>query len=127
MANVKQLQTLMKLTFGIVPIVAGLDKFTNILTFWPDYLSFKSMIPMEALSFMKIVGVIEIIAGIIVLVKPLIGAYIVMAWLLAIAVLLIAGGHFFDVAVRDVVMAVGAYTLAQLTRITNTQFKTSNI
>src|SRR6185437_3784850 len=113
MANVKQLQTLMKLTFGIVPIVAGLDKFTNILTFWPDYLSFKSMIPMEALSFMKIVGVIEIIAGIIVLVKPLIGAYIVMAWLLAIAVLLIAGGHFFDVAVRDVVMAVGAYTLAQ--------------
>ena len=126
MANVKQLQTLMKLTFGIVPIVAGLDKFTNILTFWPDYLSFKSMIPMEALTFMKIVGIIEIIAGIIVLIRPLIGAYIVMVWLLVIAILLIAGGHYFDIAVRDIVMAIGAYTLAQLTIISNAQIKTSN-
>ena len=121
MTNVKQLQTLLKFTFGIVPIVAGLDKFTNLLTIWPDYLSFKSMIPMDPFSFMKIVGVIEIIAGIIVLVRPLIGAYIVMAWLLLIAIQLIAGGHYFDVAVRDIVMAIGAYSLAQLTKISYAQ------
>jgi len=63
------------------------------------------------------VGIIEIVAGIIVLLRPLIGAYIVMAWLVCIALQLIIGGHYFDVAVRDLVMAIGAYTLAQLTKI----------
>jgi hypothetical protein len=66
---------------------------------------------------MKVVGVIEIAAGIIVLLRPLVGAYIVMGWLVLIALQLIAGGHYFDVAVRDLVMAIGAYTLAGLTRI----------
>ncbi len=75
------------------------------------------MLPMDALLFMKIAGIIEIVAGLIVLIKPLIGAYIVMAWLIAIALTLIVGGHYFDVAVRDLVMAVGAYSLAQLTKI----------
>jgi hypothetical protein len=116
MVTIKQLQNTLKLTFGIVPIVAGLDKFTNLLTNWVDYLN-KSMIPFDPLVFMKIVGVIEIIAGIIVLVRPLIGAYIVMAWLVCIALQLLIGGHYYDVAVRDLVMAVGAYTLAQLTKI----------
>jgi hypothetical protein len=99
-----------------VPIVAGLDKFTNLLTNWVDYLN-KALIPFDPLVFMKVVGVIEIIAGLIVLVRPLIGAYIVMAWLICIALQLILGGHYFDVAVRDLVMAIGAYTLAQLTKI----------
>jgi hypothetical protein len=116
MVTIKQLQHNLKLTFGIVPIVAGLDKFTNLLTNWVDYLT-KSMIPFDPLVFMKIVGVIEIIAGIIVLVRPLIGAYIVMAWLICIALQLLIGGHYYDVAVRDLVMAIGAYTLAQLTKI----------
>ena len=116
MVTIKQLQHTLKLTFGIVPIVAGLDKFTNLLTNWMDYLN-KSMIPFDPLIFMKIVGVIEIIAGIIVLVRPLIGAYIVMAWLICIALQLLIGGHYYDVAVRDLVMAIGAYTLAQLTKI----------
>ena len=66
--------------------------------------------------FMKIVGVIEIIAGILVFVKTVTGAYVVMAWLIAIAIQLLIGGHYFDVAVRDLVMAVGAYTLAQLSK-----------
>lgn len=118
MASIKQLQTTLKLTFGIVPIVAGLDKFTNLLTHWVDYLGNNtSMIPFDPLVFMKMVGIIEIIAGIIVLVRPLIGAYIVMAWLICIALQLIIGGHYFDVAVRDLVMAVGAYTFAQLTKM----------
>jgi len=118
MATVKQLQGTLKLTFGLVPIVAGLDKFTNLLTQWVDYLgNNKGMLPLDPLIFMKIVGVIEIIAGIIVLVRPLIGAYIVMIWLICIALQLIVGGHYFDVAVRDLVMAIGAYTLGQLTKM----------
>jgi hypothetical protein len=119
MATTQSLQNTLKLTFGIVPIVAGLDKFTNLLTNWSDYLSsnFKTMLPLDPLVFMKVVGIIEIVAGIIVLVRPLIGAYIVMAWLIAIALQLIFGGHYFDVAVRDLVMAVGALTLAGLTKI----------
>lgn len=121
MATVKQLQTTLKLTFGLVPIVAGLDKFTNLLTNWSDYLgTFKGSLPVEAMTFMKIVGIIEIVAGIIVLVRPLFGAFIVMAWLIAIALELLVCTHFYDVAVRDLVMAIGAYTLAQLTKITAT-------
>ncbi|GGB02636.1 hypothetical protein [Puia dinghuensis] len=122
MATIKQLQGTLKLTFGIVPIVAGLDKFTNLLTHWVDYLgNNKGMIPFDPLVFMKIVGIIEIVAGIIVLVRPLIGAYIVMIWLICIALELLVGGNYFDVAVRDLVMAVGAFTLAQLTRMETAQ------
>lgn len=118
MANTQQLQGILKITYGIVPIVAGLDKFTNLLTDWSAYLSpgMKAMLPIDALLFMKVVGVIEIIAGIIVLVRPLIGAYIVMIWLICIALQLILGGSYFDVAVRDLVMAVGAFALVQLSR-----------
>ena len=116
MATVKQLSQTLRVTFGIVPIVAGLDKFTNLLTHWSDYLgNNRSMLPMDPETFMKVVGVIEIIAGIIVFVRTVVGAYIVMVWLICIAIQLLIGGHYFDVAVRDLVMAVGAYTLAQLT------------
>ncbi|MBS1687620.1 MAG: hypothetical protein JSS96_02760 [Bacteroidetes bacterium] len=121
MATIRQLQNTLKLTFGIVPIVAGLDKFTNILTNWTDYLStgFKSMLPMDGETFMKIVGIIEIIAGLIVLLRTLVGAYIVMAWLICIALQLILFTHYYDVAVRDLVMAISAFTLAQLTKMKN--------
>jgi uncharacterized membrane protein YphA (DoxX/SURF4 family) len=125
MTTVKQVQNILRLTFGIVPIVAGLDKFTNLLTYWPDYLNanLAGILPMSALAFMKIVGVIEIVAGILVLVRPLNGAYVVMAWLICIALQLILGGHYFDVAVRDLVMAMGAFTLAKLTIITSSEFQ----
>lgn len=120
MATVKQLQQTLQLTFGLVPIVAGLDKFTNLLTNWSNYLSpgIKSMLPMDPMAFMKVVGIIEIVAGLLVLLRPVIGAYVVMAWLISIAIVLITGGNNFDVAVRDLVMAIGAFTLAQLTLIT---------
>lgn len=118
MATIKQLQTTLRFTYGLVPIVAGLDKFTNLLANWSDYLgNNRSMLPLDAITFMKIVGVIEIVAGILVLVRPLLGAYVVMAWLICIALELIVGSHFLDVAVRDLVMAIGAYSLAQLTKI----------
>ncbi|MBS1598087.1 MAG: hypothetical protein JST75_07660 [Bacteroidetes bacterium] len=119
MATTIQLQRILKITYGTVPVVAGLDKFTNLLADWPSYLSsgIKAALPFDAMVFMKIVGIIEIVAGILVFVKTITGAYIVMVWLIAIAVQLLIGGHFFDVAVRDLVMAVGAYTLAQLSKI----------
>ncbi|HYG03505.1 MAG TPA: hypothetical protein VD927_13730 [Chryseosolibacter sp.] len=111
----------LKLTFGLVPIVAGLDKFTNILVDWSQYVSpgFAQMLPMSTETFMIIVGVIEIAAGVIVLVKTELGAYIVAAWLLCIALSLIASWTYVDVAVRDIVMAIGAFSLARLTVIRN--------
>ncbi len=123
MTTIRQVQNVLRLTFGIVPIVAGLDKFTNLLANWPGYLgaNVSGMLPVNAMVFMKIVGVIEIVAGIIVLLRPLIGAYIVMVWLICIALQLIIGGHFFDVAVRDLVMAIGAFTLAKLTMIAGSE------
>lgn len=110
----------LRLLYGLVPIVAGIDKFTNLLTDWTKYLSplATSVLPLSASTFMHIVGVIEIAAGVLVLTKfTRIGAYVVAAWLVAIAVNLLTTGQYFDVAVRDLAMAVGAYTLARLTEI----------
>ena len=114
-------QKILKFTYGIVPIVAGLDKFTNLLTNWEDYLSepVLSILPFSAGTFMVIVGIIEIAAGVLVLLRPRIGAYVVMAWLIAIALTLVLGGKYFDVAVRDLVMAVGAFVLAKLSGVFN--------
>lgn len=110
---------LLRITFGIVPIVAGLDKFTNLLTVWENYLSpgMSSTLPFSPHTFMMIVGVIEIIAGIIVLVKPAIGGYIVAAWLTFIGLTLVGGGVYLDVAVRDFVMAIGAFSLAKMAKV----------
>jgi hypothetical protein len=122
-SEVNKVQLLLKFTFGLVPIVAGLDKFTNILTDWSHYLapSIANMLPMSAETFMMIVGVIEIIAGIIVFVKTELGAYIVAAWLTLIAISLLIGGQYLDVAVRDLVMAIAAYSLACLSKTNNGQ------
>lgn len=121
-AEIAKVQTLLKFTFGLAPIVAGADKFTNLLTDWPAYLnpSLASVLPFSAHTFMAIVGVIEIVAGILVLIKTNFGAYLVSAWLVLIALSLLASGKFLDVAVRDLVMAIGAYSLAKLTQITTT-------
>ncbi|TXN36310.1 hypothetical protein FVB32_15230 [Flagellimonas hymeniacidonis] len=115
-SNVELVKSILKYTYGLVPIIAGFDKFANVLTDWGQYLSpgLSEIIPMEAGTFMIIVGVIEIIAGILVFLKPKIGALVVMGWLTVIAVVLISSGHFIDVAVRDLVMAVGAFSLAKL-------------
>ena len=109
-------QQLLRYTYGLVPIVAGLDKFSNILTDWKKYIAptIGDMLPFSASTFMSIVGVVEIVAGVIVLIRPRIWGYIVMAWLIAIALNLIIGGGYYDVAVRDLVMAIGAFSLARL-------------
>lgn len=115
-SNVQQVRLILKYTYGLVPIIAGLDKFTNLLTDWSHYVSpvLSDIVPLEAGAFMMVVGVIEIIAGVLVLVRPKIGALVVMAWLIAIALVLVLSGTFIDVAVRDLVMAVGAFSLAKL-------------
>ncbi|HRE23082.1 MAG TPA: hypothetical protein PLO98_02330, partial [Bacteroidia bacterium] len=84
---------LLKYTFVVVPIVAGADKFTNLLTNWPQYINptIAGMLPLSPAVFMMIVGVIEITAGIIVLKKPAIGGQIVAAWLTLIALTLLLG------------------------------------
>ncbi len=115
-SNVQLVKNLLKYTFGLVPIVAGLDKFTNILTDWTQYISegLSGILPVEAATLMMIVGVIEIIAGILVLTKTKLGAYVVSAWLVAIALTLIVSWSYVDVAVRDLVMAIAAFSLAKL-------------
>lgn len=109
----------MKLTFGLVPIAAGADKFLNLLAQWDQYVSpgMASMLPFEPSTFMMIVGVIEILAGILVLTMTRIGAYVVAAWLFCIALSLIFSLSFLDVAVRDIVMAISAFVLARLTTL----------
>lgn len=123
-SNTTQIQSILKYTYGIVPIVAGLDKFTNILTDWTHYLapSVIEILPVEASTFMMIVGVIEIVAGALIFYKVKEGAYSVMIWLIAIALSLLFTWHYVDVAVRDLVMAAGAFTLAKLSE-TNTEIE----
>ena len=114
--KINQVHTLLKFTYGLIPIVAGADKFSNLLTDWAQYLhpSVAGMLPFSPHVFMMIVGVIEIVAGVLVLFNPAKGGYLVSAWLILVALSLLASGKFIDVAVRDIVMAVGAYSLAQI-------------
>jgi uncharacterized membrane protein YphA (DoxX/SURF4 family) len=113
MTQAEKATTILRWTFGLVPIVAGADKFMHLLTNWDQYLApqIANIIPFSAEAFMSIVGIIEIIAGIIVLVKPRIGSLIVSLWLVGIAFNLLLTGQYFDVAVRDLVMAIAAFCL----------------
>jgi len=110
----------LRMSFGLVPLLAGLDKFLNLLTHWPKYVApaLAGALPVTPQHFMYAVGVIEIVAGLAVLLSPWtkVFAYVVAAWLAGIALNLIAGG-FYDIAVRDLVMAVSAISLARLTDI----------
>ena len=118
----KSAWNLLRLTFGIVPIVSGLDKFTNLLTQWDKYLNpvIAEMLPFSIHTFMIIIGVIEIASGILVLVKPIIGGYIGAIWLTLIALTIFASGNYLDTAIRDLVMAVGAFSLARISVLVKT-------
>jgi uncharacterized membrane protein YphA (DoxX/SURF4 family) len=117
---VKNVFNMLRYTFVIVPIVAGADKFVNLLASWDQYISpsMATIIPFPVPVFMMIVGAIEIVAGIIVLRKPVIGGYIVAAWLTLIAFTLLIGFNYVDVAVRDLVMAIAALSMAKLSKFT---------
>lgn len=116
---VDRVTSILRLTFGLVPIVAGADKFTDLLVNWDQYLApqVANILPFAPHTFMLIVGVIEIVAGLLVLIKPRVGSIIVCLWLLGIALNLIMAGYY-DIAVRDIVMSIGAYSLFTLTNRT---------
>jgi len=126
--RVYSVQQILRVLFGVVPIVAGADKFFNLLTNWEQYVNpmLARMLPFSTTTFMHIVGVIEIAAGAIVLSRFMtFGAYLVSAWLALIAISLLTSGHYLDVAVRDLVMSASAYSLATLSRVHQEQTGTN--
>jgi uncharacterized membrane protein YphA (DoxX/SURF4 family) len=114
--TVDRVSSVLRLTYGLVPIVAGADKFTHYLVNWDQYLApqIANILPFAPATFMMIVGVIEIVAGLLVLIKPRVGSMIVGLWLLGIAFNLVLSGQYYDIAVRDIVMAIGAFSLFAL-------------
>ena len=115
-STLRSLFTPLRLTYGLVPLLAGLDKFFNLLADWPRYLpaSVAAMLPFSTGVFFAIVGVVEMAVGVLVLTRwPRLGGYLAMGWLILIAGNLVLAGYL-DVAVRDLAMAVGAFTMARL-------------
>jgi uncharacterized membrane protein YphA (DoxX/SURF4 family) len=119
--NIERLTTpwwTLRVALGAAAFLAGLDKFFNLLADWPAYLSpiAEHLLPVSPSAFMHIVGVIEMAVGAAILAGfTQLGGYIAAAWLLCIAVNLVTTGRYLDVAVRDVAMAIAAFTLARLT------------
>ncbi|MFZ0914748.1 MAG: hypothetical protein WBQ76_05895 [Candidatus Korobacteraceae bacterium] len=110
----------LRIGLGVGPFLAGLDKYFNLLTNWTAYISPLALkiLPFSGQTFMHIVGVIEMIVGLAILTKwTRVGAYVASAWLLAIAINLVSMGMFFDVAVRDVEIALAAFVLARMTEV----------
>jgi hypothetical protein len=102
--------------FVAAPVLAGIDKFAGLLTNWDKYLApaVASLLPFSAHTFMMIVGVVEVAAGLLVAMKPRVGAYVVAAWLAGIIVNLIMRGGYLDVALRDFGLSLGALALGRL-------------
>lgn len=114
----------LKIAVGLGPIIAGLDKYFNKLADWSMYLSplATRIVPVSAATFLHVVGIVEIVAGLLVLSRwTKIGSYLVMFWLLAIVVNLVTTGMFYDLAVRDVEIAAGAFVLSQLSVLHDSQ------
>ena len=113
---VRQAYELLHWGFVAAPVIAGLDKFSHLLTNWDQYLAPVIARPLggAAHGFMLLVGVIEIFAGFVVAVRPRIGAYVVAAWLAGIIVDLLLTGRYFDIALRDFGLFLGALALARL-------------
>lgn len=109
----------LKVGFIVAPILAGLDKFFNVLTNWTNYLApvFPEMINVTPQAFMQGVGVVEMIVGIGVFFKPKIFSYILSAWLVGIIINLLVLGGYYDVALRDLGLAIGAFALGQLSEV----------
>lgn len=113
----------LRIGLGLGPFLAGLDKFFNILTDWGMYLSptVEGLLPISGTAFMRTIGVVEMMVGLAILTRwTRLGSYVAAVWLLAIAANLVTTGMFFDLAVRDVEIAIAAYTLARLTEARQT-------
>jgi hypothetical protein len=117
--NVYQAYQILRWGFVAAPILAGADKFLHLLVNWNQYLSplAARVLPFSGDTFMKVVGVVEIAAGLIVAIKPRIGAYVVSAWLVGIIVNLLTIPGFYDVALRDFGLALGALALGRLSHL----------
>jgi uncharacterized membrane protein YphA (DoxX/SURF4 family) len=107
---------LLRVGFAALPILFGLDKFFDVLVNWEVYLApwINDIVPGNATDAMYVVGVVEIVAGIAVLVKPRYGAYLVAAWLAGIVINLLTLSGYYDIALRDFGLMAGALTLARL-------------
>jgi hypothetical protein len=112
----RQAFLLLRTVFTVAPILFGLDKFVGLLTNWDRYLApqIDALVPGTAHQAMLVVGVVEIVAGLLVAVAPRIGGYVVAAWLAGIIVNLLLLGDYYDVALRDFGLLVGALALARL-------------
>ena len=107
---------LLRFGFIVAPIIAGLDKFLHLLTNWDKYLApfIPNTLGIQPHTFMHFVGVVEIIAGLVVVAQPRIGGYIIALWLVGIILNLVAVGGYLDVALRDVGLLLGALAMARL-------------
>ncbi len=110
---------LLRVAFTVAPIAFGLDKFFNVMVDWPIYLApwINDIAPGSAQQFMYAVGAIEIVAGIAVALKPRYGAYVVAAWLGGIVISLLTYSGYYDIALRDFGLMLGALTLARLASV----------
>jgi uncharacterized membrane protein YphA (DoxX/SURF4 family) len=115
-ARAEQAFLLLRTVFAVAPIAFGLDKFAGVLTTWEDYLApwINDLVPGSAHAAMLAVGVVEIVAGIAVAVRPQVGALLVAAWLAGIIVDLVSQGDYYDIALRDFGLLVAALALALL-------------
>ena len=102
--------------FVAAPLLMGADKFLNLLTNWEKYLapSFRNLSPLNAAATMRAIGVVEIVAALVVALRPRIGAYVVAAWLAGIILNLLLVGGYYDVALRDFGLCLGALALGRL-------------
>jgi uncharacterized membrane protein YphA (DoxX/SURF4 family) len=113
----------LRIGLGLAPFLAGLDKFFNLLTNWKMYLNPLALrvVPVQPETFMHVVGVVEMIVGIAILTRwTRWGAYVATVWLIGIALNLVTMGSYFDVAVRDLLLALAAYSLARMTEVRET-------
>jgi uncharacterized membrane protein YphA (DoxX/SURF4 family) len=111
-----QAYVMLRVAFAVAPIVFGLDKFANVMVDWPQYLApwVNDLMPGSAQDFMYVVGAVEVLAGVVVALKPRYGAPLVAAWLAGIIFNLLTFSGWYDVALRDFGLMLGALTLARL-------------
>jgi hypothetical protein len=109
---------ILQVAFVLAPVIAGLDKFFGFLVNWDQYLSptIANLLPVAPHTFMLAVGVVEIVAGLVVALRPYVGGYLVTAWLWGIIVNLLMIPGYYDIALRDFGLSLGATALARLSR-----------
>jgi hypothetical protein len=119
-SHINQVWWSLRLTYGLVALLAGLDKFFGFLTEWDRYLApaVTAALPISGAALMQVFGVVEMAVGVLILTSwTRWGAYIASGWLAAIALNFLAAGFFLDIAVRDVAMSVGAWALGRLSEV----------